>query len=185
MPINQVSNCYSLSFSSRIWDCRWQPSLNVMAEATIGLFMPQARPSTALLSMKQYGILLSSQRGGRVMTTSRGSQSAAMITHSTSFLEMALRHSLTPFLTCLWVSNCWSNSRTFLVSLASATGSGFNFFSTFSCLSTCSSFSSFSASPKISTNSSYYLPDIPTTFLIKYYKKHNLKQSKNHLILLT
>lgn len=50
---NQISNCSSLSFNSKIWGCRWEPSLKVMALATIGLLIPQARPSTALLSTKQ------------------------------------------------------------------------------------------------------------------------------------
>jgi len=78
----QTNSCYNLSFNYRIWLCKCEPYLNVIPAATTGRLIPHARPSTALLSTKQYGIFFYSHWAGRVITTSSGSQSAAKMTIS-------------------------------------------------------------------------------------------------------
>ena len=129
---NQMSNCYILSFNYRIRPCKAEPSLESIAAATTGLFMPQALPSAFLLQMKQYGIPLYLHIDGNIMTISRGSQSAAITTISISFFVMLFKIQLTPFLTCFIVNNCCSVSKIFTVSFKSQTGSGLSTFSPFS-----------------------------------------------------
>lgn len=52
--MNQIKSCYILSFSSKICDVNWEPYLNVIPAAATGVFMPHARPNTALWGIKQY-----------------------------------------------------------------------------------------------------------------------------------
>jgi hypothetical protein len=99
-----------------------------MHAATTGLLIPQALPKTAFDGTKQYWMFFYSHKDGNVITISRGSQSAAMMTTSTWLLVIYLSTSLTPFLTCFKGLSCWINSHIFLASLASANGSGLSIF---------------------------------------------------------
>lgn len=123
-----MKSCSILSFSSRIWPFRWEPYLKVIQAATTGLLIPHALPSTAFEGTKQYWMFFYSQLVGNVIIISKGSQSAARIKTSTWLLVIYLRTSLTPFLICLRGRSCWTSSQIFLVSLASAKGSGLSSF---------------------------------------------------------
>lgn len=147
-----IKSCSILSFSSNIWDVSCDPSLNIRPAAATGVLIPQALPSTALWGMKQYWTFFYSHSDGRVMITSGGSQSAARMTTSTEPLVISFRISLTPFLICFRWPSCWISSHIFLVSLASAKGSGLScfdcFLSAFALLFYC-----FSAASKMLMNS--------------------------------
>ena len=49
-----MNNCSILSLSSITWDVSWDPSFSIRPAAATGVFIPQARPKTALFGTKQY-----------------------------------------------------------------------------------------------------------------------------------
>lgn len=124
-----MRSCSILSFNSKICPERCEPSLKIIPAATTGRLMPHALPRTALLGTKQYCMFLYSQSDGRIISMSKGSQSAASITTYTALFVISFRTSLMPFLTWCKGSSCWRSSQIFLESFASAKGSALSCFS--------------------------------------------------------